>query len=227
MSKDDEKYDDLFGDWIRRGVNPDKQSRETIETDRWDRADRANMLKEIPSFAAARNKLQDFANTGEPAMNDMFAVFLKVEPEPVPDDKIAPSCLVNKRIIEQAQDLDATDRLRRYTVGDDVQSALSCEEIEPDMETLFDMTEQQRARAQEFEDKLRALAAANQEQIDLDELVERWTSDQGLDPEDCPTCDGTGQVPADGEGDGDGSGAGDDGANASGGMADAGSVVDP
>lgn len=180
-------------DWLRRGVNPDKLSPEVIETDKWDREDRARMVKEVAPFAAARKKLAEFAKTGEPAMNDMFSVLLKAEPEPLDDKKIKPSSLVNKRIMEQVQDLDVTNRLRHYTVNDDVQSALSCETMEPELETLFDMTEQQRKRAEEFEKALRSLAAAQQDKIDLDEMFDRWTKQEGLDP--CETCEGTGQVP--------------------------------
>jgi uncharacterized protein with von Willebrand factor type A (vWA) domain len=206
---------DFPGEWLRRGVNPDKLSPEVIETDRWDREDRERMLKEVKPFAAARKKLAEFAKTGEPALNDMFAVFLKAEPEPLDDEKIKPTSMLNKRIIEAAQDLDVTERLRRYTVNDDVQSALSCETIEPDMETLFDMTDQQQKRAEEFERKLRELAKAEQDQIDLDDMFRRWTQQEGL--EECPVCGGAGEVPErpdqnDEEGDeGEGANAGDEG----------------
>lgn len=201
----------MFPDrWTRDGVNPDKLSKEVVDSDRWDREDRARMLKEVAPFAAARKKLAKFARTGEPAMNDMFSVLLKAEPEMLDNGEIAPSHLPNKRIMEQAQDLDVTDRLRKYTVNDDVQAALSCETMEPDLETLFDMTEEQAKRAQEFEDHLRKLAQALQDQHDLDDMVRRQMDEAGVEP--CETCDGTGKVPdpdqqqedQDGEGDGDG-----------------------
>lgn len=200
--------DELFpSDWTTTGVNPKNMKEEVIKTDKWDREDRQRMLKEVPAFSAARKKLGQFASTGEAAMSDMFAALLKAEPELDDSEKIQPRYLVNRRIMEQALDLDVTDRLRHYTVNDDVQSALSCEEIEPDMETLFDMTRSQQAKAEQLQQALQQLAQAQQEQIDLDDLVEKWTQDQGLDGDDeCQTCQGTGQVPQDGQEGDDGAG---------------------
>lgn len=183
--------------WLDRGVDPSKLSDETIDTDKWDREDRARMKKEVAPYAAARRKIGEFAKTGGEAMDDIFSVFLKAEPEAKDDRKIRPSFLVNKHILTEAQELDVIHRLRRYTVNDDVQSALSCETVEADLETLFDMTAQQRAQAEQFEKALQALAQANQDQIDLDDLVRQWTEDQDFEPDDCETCQGTGQVPAD------------------------------
>lgn len=206
------RSDDLFpSDWTTSGVDPKRLSEEVVETDRWDREDRARMLKEMPQFAASKKKLGEFARTGEPAISDMFAVFLKAEPEILDQNKVKPGHLVNRRILEQAMELDVTERLRRYTVNDDVQAALSCETIEPDMETLFDMSAEQQKRAEEFEQALAALAQARQDGHDLDDMVRRWADQEDLDL--CETCNGTGQVPdpnaPQGEEDGDGDGQGD------------------
>jgi uncharacterized protein with von Willebrand factor type A (vWA) domain len=211
------RSDDLFPrEWMTDGVKPDKLSEEVVDTDRWDREDRARMLKEMPQFAASKKKLGEFARTGEPAMADMFAVLLKAEPEVMEQSKVKPGHLVNRRILEQAMSLDVTERLRRYTVNDDVQAALSCEQVEPDMETLFDMTSEQQKRAEELERALASLAQARQDGHDLDDMVRRWAGDEGVDI--CETCMGTGKVPdpnaqqdaqgQEGEGDGDGDGGG-------------------
>lgn len=222
----------LFPDHWKRPVNPDKLSQEVIDTDRWDREDRDRMINEVAPFAAARRKIDKFAKTGAAALNDMFLVFHKAEPETLPEDEIKPSHLVNRHIIEQAQDLDVTQQLRRYTVNDDVQSALSCETIEPELETLFDMTEQQRKRAEELEEKLRQLAQAQQDQHDVDEMVRKQMEEAGVEP--CETCDGTGKVPdpnappqdqdgqegQDGAGDGEGNEDGESAASGQGGGED-------
>lgn len=210
------RSDDLFpSDWTTSGVKPDRLSEEVVDADRWDREDRARMLKEIPDFAAAKKKLGEFAKTGEPAMSDMFTMLLKAEPEVIDQGKVRPSHLVNRRIMEQARELDVTERLRRYTVGDDVQAALSCEQVEPDLETLFDMTAEQQKRAEQFEKALQALAQAQQDQHDLDDVMRRWAGEN--DQEICDECGGTGQIPdpnaqgdsQEGEGDGDGDGDGE------------------
>jgi uncharacterized protein with von Willebrand factor type A (vWA) domain len=225
----------LFPDRWKRPVDPDKLSKEVIDTDRWDREDRDRMINEVAPFAAARRKIDKFAPTGGAAMNDMFTVFLKAEPEALDPSQVRPSHLVNLHIMEQAQDLDVTEQLRRYTVNDDVQSALSCETIEPELETLLDMTEQQRLRAQELEEKLRQLAKAQQDQHDVDEMVRKQMEEAGVEP--CETCDGTGRVPdpdaqsgeegseegaEDGAGDGEGDAAGESAAPSEGGGEDPG-----
>ena len=181
--------------WFTDGVKPEDLSPHAVANDKWDREDLAAMKSEVAEFAAARDRLGRFAQTGDDAMEDMFFTLLKADPQLVDPSEIRPSNLVNRRIMEQAQELDECHRLRGYSVNDDVQAAMACTEMEPDLETLFDLTEQQRKEAQELQRKLAALAQVTQDKHDLDDVVRRWTQDQENMDGQCPTCEGTGQVP--------------------------------
>ncbi len=137
----------LSDEWLRNGVHPKDLGSQAIDADRWDREDLASQLNALPPFSAARQQLQDFAGTGDKAMNDTFWALLKADPVLIDKDKIRPSHLVNRQIAEQMLELDATTQLRRYSVNDDVQAALSATTLEPDLETLFDRTSKQREQA--------------------------------------------------------------------------------
>lgn len=202
---------DFPEEWLHRGFNPKKLDKYTVDHDRWDDKDIRDMLKEVAPFSAARKTLGEFVDTGEPAMVDMFLSLLKAEPTLLEPAQIRPDHLVNRFVQEQATELDEFERLRRYSVNDDVQAALSASTLEPDLETLFDRMEKQREQAQQLQQKMQQLAQALQEERDLDELVKEWAEEN--DVPDCETCEGSGEVPADepgeqGEGEGEGEGEG-------------------
>jgi hypothetical protein len=171
------------------------------------------MLKELPPFSAARKQLGEFAPTGEEFAVDAFWALLKAEPELLPTDAIHPDDLVNRRIAEMMAELDAYDRLRRYSVNDDVQAALSVVTMEPDIETLFDKTKMQREKAEQLRQALQSLAQSQKDleerQRDLDDLIREWGGDpadpelQGEKPEEPEQGDGEGD---DGEQQGEGEG---------------------
>lgn len=208
--------------WLKGGVKPEDKAKQVIKNDRWDRQDLAAMIKSLAAFQAARRQLGDFTPTGTEAMNDMFLALLKADPELEDTSDVDPRFLVNRRVQEEAKELDEYDRLRRYSVGDDVQAALSSISMEPELETLFDRQKMQQQRADELQRALQALAQAHQDQIDLDELIAQWREDNLPPPEECPAC-AAGNQPGDGaegdeegeggsgEGEGEGQGAGEPG----------------
>jgi uncharacterized protein with von Willebrand factor type A (vWA) domain len=208
---------DLFPEgWLDGGLDKKrlaKLSKHVVDNDRWDREDVRNMLKELPPFSAARKQLGEFAPTGEEFAVDAFWALHKAEPELLPTDAIHPDDLVNRRIAEMMAELDAYDRLRRYSVNDDVQAALSVVTMEPDIETLFDKTKMQREKAEQLRQALQSLAQSQKDleerQRDLDDLIREWGGDpadpelQGEKPEQPEQGDGDGD---DGEQQGDGEG---------------------
>lgn len=156
---------------------PKKLSKHAVQHDRWDRADMAKSFKELPPFSGARKALGDFTPTGAEAIEDAFLSFFRAEPGLVDTQGMRPSYAVNRMIAEEMKDLPATERLRRYSVGDDVQAALSAAALEPDLETLFDRAKKAQQAGQDYEDALNALAAAEAEATDIDEMIARWSED--------------------------------------------------
>ncbi len=157
--------------WLHEGLKSDKLSEQAIDIDMWDKQDLKAQLEALPPFSAARSALEQFAPTGGKAMNDTFFALLKAEPELIDPNKIKPSHVVNRQIAEMMMDLNVTKQLRRYSVNDDVQAALSATTMEPDLETLFDRTQKQRDQAEEFQKKLQELAQAIADMTDLDALI--------------------------------------------------------
>lgn len=154
-----------------------KKSKQVVQNDRWDREDLKQGYSEMPLLSSARRDLSEFAATGEEAIADAFWALFRVEPELLHPAEIQPSHLVNREIISQLLDLPETERLRRYSVGDTFQSALSAATMEPDLETLFDRTRGAQQKAQELQEAMEQQEAAAQQQESVDEMAERWAQE--------------------------------------------------
>jgi len=182
--------DDFMKDWMKKSKpNPDKLSRHTIKNDKWDREDVSRLLEEMPDFDAYREKLAD-SKAGDLAYDvwqDLYLSLWKVDPDAVPDREIRPTHLVNKVVTEEAQKLPDHQELRNWTMGDDIGTALACNTIEPDVETLYDRLEEEVKMAQELQQMMQGLAGQEQEQRDLDELMKDWTDDPANEGKDEPT----------------------------------------
>lgn len=168
------------------GPDPKSLSENAVVADRWDRQDLVRNLKDVPPFTVARNKLGEFTATGQKAVEDAFLSFYKAEPELEGQEGMRPSFAINRMIAEEMQNLPATERLRRYSIGDDVQSALSAAAIEPDLETLFDRAKKAQDAAQQYEDALQQLQQAQSDQVDVDDLVSRWAEENPDEDEEMP-----------------------------------------
>lgn len=215
MTNEPENENEWWIDGVREG-----KSKLTVKNDRWDREELDAIRDEMAEYAASRGRLRKVTHTGDDAVDDTFLSLVKAVPKLLPDDKIEGDHLVNARVAEQAQELDAFRRLRQYTIGDVVQAALSTVGMEDDLVALFDKLKTQQLSADEYAKRLRELQQAIQEQTDLDDLVRRWLDQEGISEDDCPVCNGTGVVPEGGDDEDDGVGQagtdGDDGESADG-----------
>lgn len=177
----------MFDDWMQRGVKRDALPRHAVRVDRWDKQDLEHVASTVDQFSAGRQKLGEFTPTGKPAMEDTLWALLKAKPDLADPQEVDPAHLVNRVVAEELHSMPDFERLRRFTVGDDVQAALSANDLEPDLETLFDRLEQEVKQAEELAQTLAALAAANEgaedAQRDLDELEERWANGEGSQEE--------------------------------------------
>jgi len=171
-------YNEDFLDLARRAkpVNPDKLSRYTVRNDRYDVRDLNRILKQIPEFTASRETLVSNI-AGDPGFDiagDLFWGFLKVQPEALDEDEIRPSRRVNAFVRDEAMDLDEFIRLRRWTMGDDVGSALAFQTIEPDLEIIYDKLKQAQQLANEYEQRLRELMQALQDERSAEQIYQDW-----------------------------------------------------
>lgn len=202
--------------WINNGwTEKTELHRHVIVTNRFDLEDMSHVLDEVASFASARDNLGEFTPTGLEAAQDAWMSFFKGMPLPREASEMTPETVINHRVLEEMRKLPEHERLRRFTVGDDVQAALAFEQIEPDLETLFDRLHKDQQKAQALQDLLNQLAQARQEKHDIDEMVERWKAEHPQPEEEeedaQPEEDGDNEEGDDEEGDEEGAGgAGDD-----------------
>lgn len=190
---------DFFADWFHDSdwrKSKKKKSDHSVYNDRWDREDISRLFGDMPQFSNARTKLGDFTPTGKEAIADAFWSLYKSSPDLIEEGDMSPEYLINRRVIEEMLGMDEAERLRRYSVNDEIQAALGVVGLEPDLETLFDRVEQERHAAEQLKDLLDQLAKARQDKTDIDEMVERWKQDNN--PKQDQPQDGQ-QKPQDGQ----------------------------
>ena len=188
-------------DWLDTGLAKDELDEHTIKNDRWDRKYYDQMLSQLGTFAGARDSLVEFTTdigtpTGEAATADTFFSIFKADPHIKEEGEVKPTHLINRAVQQEFSGLADRQRLRRFTVNDDVQAALSFASIEPDIETLFDKLRQEQKQADEFAETLAALAGAGAEagaaQHDLDEMMAAMKAAGQGEPSDGKGEDGDG-----------------------------------
>ncbi len=163
--------------FLNRGMGPRPvpKSKHTVEHDKFDAEDYAGLLEEMREFSVAEDKLSDFVETGGSAYADAFYSLVKANPRLKPTKDIRPSHLVNRAVMGEAFNLTEHERLRTYTVGDEIGAALADVNMEPTFEMLFDKLNQESKMAQELQEHLDQLAGLEQEAADLDEMMKSLT----------------------------------------------------
>ena len=169
----------FLDDWAKHGGRrPSELGRNSIRADRWDFEWFQQMLEEMRMFDAERNALLEVVTeTGNGLWTDAFLAFMKAAPSLVDPGELQPLYQINRAVMDQAVKLSEYERLRSWTVGDAVAAAGACIAIRPDLEQLYDRTKTAQERAQELQQRLDELAAAQHEQRDLDDLVEQWSQE--------------------------------------------------
>lgn len=179
------KKGDFFSEWEKKKTPVDDLSRFTVDHDRYDRQDTQKLLEEMKEFAGFRDKLAD-SKAGDLAYDvwqDLLLSFRKVDPELIPEEAVRPTHLISRMVMEEAQKLPDHAELRQWTQGDDIGSALACNSIEPDVETLYDRMEEEIKQAQELMETMQALGAAGEDQADAEGMFKAWVEGGG-DPDD-------------------------------------------
>lgn len=173
----------FLDDWLKQGgKHPSKLGRTSIRSDHWDFRRFEQMLKEMREFEAERRALCEVVDTGNGLWADAFNAFMRVGPELVDPGTLQPQYLINRTVMEQAMGLAEFQRLKTWTEGDTVSSAWGCMAIRPDLEQLYDKTKTAQKMAEELAKKMAELAAAQDAQRDLDEMVTEWS--EANDPTD-------------------------------------------
>lgn len=173
-------FESLFGKQkAKKPLDLEALERYSVENDRWDRQAFDKILKSQPEISSARKKLATniAGELGYDEGADAYWLLNKVNPELLEDGQIRPSRLLNKRVNEELVKLPEYGRVRRWTVGDPIASALSFEKMEPDIERLYDQMEEQMERQKEYEEALAEALAAQQQSLSAEEMLQQWMED--------------------------------------------------
>lgn len=168
-----------FESWGHNPPRPEKLSRHTIKHDRYDMEDIESILRQMPDFDIAREKLVNSSagDLGYDVYSDMFWALKKVDPKPFNPEDVRPTHQINRMVREEAEKLPDFKELRVWTTGDDISSGMACNTLEPDLETIYDKLDKEKKQAEDLEKLMSDLAAAQDEMRDLDEMFEDWTSE--------------------------------------------------
>lgn len=174
------RKDDFLSSYLKKRKNPEKLSRFAVDSDKYDQESVQSLIKQIEDFNASRERLVESkaGDLGYDVWQDLFLEFWKVAPEILPPGKVRPSHLVNRVVVEEAAELNDFKELRQWTQGDDIGSALACNTIEPDIETLYDRLEEEIKQSQKLDEIMQELFSSEQQQRDMDEMHDQWMQQQ-------------------------------------------------
>jgi uncharacterized protein with von Willebrand factor type A (vWA) domain len=180
-------------------AKPKPKARNAVRgIDQFDQEDLAAMREQIKRYALARSKLIDVAeNTGGSLTDDASMLLYKVAPEQEEQGHMDPRFLLNWMVENELIDTPEMERIRTWTEGDIVNTALSFVDIEPLLEQLLDKKSKEMDEQASLIEQLQEQLAQLQSQAScLEELVENWQQGGIFDP-DGEECEG-GQEALDG-----------------------------
>lgn len=153
--------------------------------DQFDREDLLAMREQIKRYQLAREKLIGVAeNTGGSLTDDASMLLYKVAPEMEERGAMDPRFLLNWVVENELTETPEMERIRTWTEGDIVNTALSFVDIEPLLEQLLDKkSKEMEEQAQRIEELMEQLANLQLQSDNLDELVERWQQGGVFDPD--------------------------------------------
>ncbi len=179
----------FLDDWRKYGgQRPSDLGRFSVEADKWDVKRFEQMLREMRPFDAERSALCEVAETGNGLWADAFFAFNKVDPHLVDPGSLQAKYGINRAVMGEAMQLAEYERLKQWTAGDQVAAAGACIAMRPELEQLYDRTKTAQKMAEELQQKMEDLVAAQQEQRDLDELVRDWSEHNPPEVPDGTTC---------------------------------------
>ena len=142
---------DKIVDNKNKGSKVDPESKIVHDHDRWDKRAATKIYEEIKNFRISTKDLGTITPTAYEAMIDSFFAMFKPVPRLKETNQVRPSWLINKTVMETLVDLKEYELLRGHTIGDPVDSAIACTDIEPTLKVIFDKLDSARAKAEEIE----------------------------------------------------------------------------
>lgn len=175
--------------------NLERLSRYSVRNDRWDLKTFEQLLAQQPSVSATRKKLADniAGEMGYDEIADLIWLMLKVTPEMADKPDVRPSRHVNHRVNEEVIRLPSLANLRRFTLGDPIATVQAVEEIEPEVETVYDRLREAIKRQEQYEQALRDLLEAREEQRTAEQILEQWLQKEEDEDEQGGEAEGEGK----------------------------------
>lgn len=165
----------FFDDWKKRQEKKTGGEKDAIiGIDRYDREDMEHIAKEMRDYRLSRDKLCEIAEMGAHLTSDTTMSFYKVDAKRRPAADMDPLYVENNKVEEELMTTQEWQRLQTWTEGDLVSSAAAFVSIEDELEALLDKTRKAAEEAEALEKEAQELAAAEDGDRQMKQMVEDW-----------------------------------------------------
>jgi uncharacterized protein with von Willebrand factor type A (vWA) domain len=146
-------------------------SKNSILHDNWDAVDYRSILNEMRELDRAEDRLTSAVSTGSPFMADTYFSLVKAGVKLEDPNQMRPSYAINRAVAGEMTDMKEHEELRLYSVGDPIAAGISCVNMEPTIEEIFDRLNEEQKLAEEIEQQLQELAGMGGEAADLEDAI--------------------------------------------------------
>lgn len=157
---------------VFKNDKPSKLTKHSVKHDGWDKADYDAILKEMKELDRAEDRLTDVVSTGSPLMADTFFSLVKAGPKLENPDDMRPSYTINRAVAGEMTEMKEHEELRLYSVGDPIAAGISCVNMEPTLEEIFDKLKAEQQLAEEIERQLQEMGGLGGEAASLQDAID-------------------------------------------------------
>lgn len=151
---------------------PSELKKHSVKHDGWDKADYDAILKEMKELDRAEDRLTDVVSTGSPLMADTFFSLVKAGPKLENANEMRPSYAINRAVAGEMTEMKEHEELRLYSVGDPIASGISCVNMEPTLEEIFDKLKAEQDLAEDIEKQLQEMAGLGGQAASLQDAID-------------------------------------------------------
>lgn len=173
MSFLDDFFDETKGKVRGEASKIAREGKFTQVHDRWDDDDYQATHQEVKEMRLSEKELREaVGDLAAPVFADEFWSLVKAIPRIKPVEDISPAFRINAVVQDAQMELHAYDSLRAHSVGDPIGTALSCVEMEPHLEVLYDKLSKEKEMAEKLQEQmqqylsLQEMKASTQEELE-------------------------------------------------------------
>jgi len=157
---------------------PDKGSKNSIRTDKWDDKIRGSIEDQMREFVIATKDLESVTPTAIEAMQDAFLALYKVKPHVKDNNEMRASYKINNAVLKELHGMKDYEDLHNTVMGDAIGAGLSSVSMEPELENLFRKMQDEVEQSEQIEKMLQEQEAGEGAMNALKEQLEAGEGDE-------------------------------------------------